>query len=240
MSAPFRWNAAVGAVGGPLGEQAAWTAGRRLDVPLRMAQSLGVTLARFSAEGGGAVPDAAVDPVSRLVMGAVEVSGDRSPEDMVADALDRLPWTAPLVEAARDRPRWDGLWREAVGGTQMALLAFWSREEWEAAGLRRAERERREGERREWERQARERYGRPGPGAAGSVERAAFVFRFCGVPGADRLDAAELRAAWVALMRRHHPDAAATAVDVQEINAAYDVLRGRWAAGAEPTGRGRG
>ena len=84
--------------------------------------------------------------------------------------------------------------------------------------------ERRERERDEGEREGRR---RSGPGAAGSVERAAFVFRVCGVPDADRLDAAALRAAWVALMKRHHPDNGGTGVDVREINAAHDALRDR-------------
>ena len=120
MSAPFRRNAAVGVHAGPPEGPAPWTAGRRLDVPLRMAAGMGLTLAEFSAEDGGAVPDAGNDPALRLVMDAVEVSGERTPEDMVADALDRLPWTAVLVEAARGRRRWDALWKAAVVAAQRA------------------------------------------------------------------------------------------------------------------------
>jgi hypothetical protein len=201
-----------------------------------MAASLGLTLAEFSAErGSGRVPHGEEDPALRLVRDAFVVSSERSTEDLVADALDNLPWTALLVEAARDRRRWDELWKEAFEDMQLEQLAYDARAESSAESLRQAEREQRERERQEWERQARERYMRPGPGAAGSVERAAFVFRFCGVPDADRLDARGLRTAWIGLMRRHHPDGSATAVDVREINAAYDALKERLATGRAPT-----
>ncbi len=82
------------------------------------------------------------------------------------------------------------------------------------------------GVRLEWDR-ARRRDRKLGPGGKGSVERAAFVFHVCGVPDADRLGTGELRAAWIELMKRHHPDGGRSSVNVQEVNAAYDVLRGR-------------
>lgn len=217
------------------------TVGRRLDLPLRMAASIDRTLAQFSTDDEAILSQAEAEAAVRLVGRALDLSTGAAPEDAVADALDRVEWTVPLVKVARLRRLWSEFWDTAVEEVREAqAAAVAAREADRAAAEARAEaedeaaadRRRRKERLREEERRGRERDGgeraerrRPGPGAAGSVERAAFVFRVCGVPDADRLGAVDLRSAWIGLMKRHHPDNGGTGVDVQEVNAAYEVLR---------------
>jgi hypothetical protein len=101
MSAPFQRDPLGTMAAESLDDRVPWTAGKRLDAPLRMAASFKLTLDRFSTGGARMALAGSSDPLVRLILDAVEVCGDRSAGNSVADAPDLPLWTAALAVAAR-------------------------------------------------------------------------------------------------------------------------------------------
>ena len=58
-----------------------------------------------------------------------------------------------------------------------------------------------------------------------TVDVADTIFADFGVPNASSLDKSKLKDFYIALVKKHHPDAGGRNSDMQYINAAYDVLK---------------